>query len=382
MMSIRICCILCACPLLYGLDQADMRAIVEQVLDSPVELKLENVPINRAFDVIADSTAVRINMPPDVMALLPYGSDTRVNVELRNVTLRDGLEQLFAPLGMDFDVTDRGVDVFPGPGLARLGRSAKWSELGTIQWLESTPLTDGVALELLHQRIQFRVPDPDPWSMLAGAIKKVGAGSAAELLEVAADSLGWTWYPWDEHIVVLPWAEQAKRQLDRLITVRKTHRPLVEVLQTVGREVGVPVRLAPGAAESLPPEVRSTFTLLAENVTASEALEQIAATSGLSYRIDEGGVVFEQPSAARGPDRTRPGGAVRRTRDAYVAKITVPDPSGIYQIELLVRESDLSPEVNALRQQMLDEANDVIEKALRDHLTKRASEKRSPNSEL
>lgn len=382
MMSIRICCILCACPLLYGFDQADMRAIVEQVLDSPVELKLENVPINRAFDVIADSTAVRINMPPDVMALLPYGSDTRVNVELRNVTLRDGLEQLFAPLGMDFDVTDRGVDVLPGPGLARLGRSAKWSELGTIQWLESTPLTDGVALELLHQRIQFRVPDPDPWPMLAGAIKKVGAGSAAELLEVAADSLGWTWYPWDEHIVVLPWAEQAKRQLDRLITVRKTHRPLVEVLQTVGREVGVPVRLAPGAAESLPPEVRSTFTLLAENVTASEALEQIAATSGLSYRIDEGGVVFEQPSAAREQDRTRPGGAVRRTRDAYVAKITVPDPSGIYQIELLVRESDLSPEVNALRQQMLDEANDVIEKALRDHLTKRASEKRSPNSEL
>jgi hypothetical protein len=162
---------------------------------------------------------------------------------------------------------------------------------------------------------------------------------------------------------VIPQADQIRRQLDRVISIRKSHRPLIEVLRDVGRQARCAVRIDSDAAATLPPQTRGNFSLLADNVTALEALEEIAAATGLAYDVEAAGIVFR---LAGGTARTPAAGVSRRARDPYVAKILVPSPSGEYQIEFLIRESDLSPEARRLRQEMLEESSQVIEDALRE----------------
>jgi hypothetical protein len=307
---------------------------------------------------------------PGVTDLLPYGPATEVTAEIRNITLREGLTRLFAPLGLTFEVTQTGIEVFPTAALERIGRRATWPELKSLEWLSSVHFDqDPDAVSQLRGRVQFQVPDPDPWPVLSAAIEKVGAGPGDTVLEIACHSLGWTWYPWGEQIAVVSLRQQMERQLQAVISVRKSHRMLSDVLRDVGRQAGLTIRLGPGAADALPVQTRQNFTLIADNVTAAEALEEIALATGLDYQVHDDGVVLTLPGAAASvaaataaaAESTEPS----RRRDPYVAKITLPVAAGGYQLEFVVRESDLSPEVNELRKKLLDEANEVMEEALR-----------------
>ena len=369
--------VLCIGVALGGALQKELRPVVEQALDQPIDVQFEDALLSEAFETVSRETGVTVSIDPRVVDLLPYGPATEIRkVELRNLSLREGLVQLLAPMGMTFQVTDRGVEVLPTPGLQRLGRRATWPELKTLEWLAAARFNeDAGSLEALRRRVQFHVPQPDSWDLLSDAVKSVGAGPGTEVLEVAAGSLGWTWYPRGEQVVLLPLVDQMKRQLDVMISVRMSHRPLTEVLRHIGRQAGVVIRLGPGVADGLPIQTRKSFSLLADNVTAAEALEEIAGLTGLAYRIDADGVVLELSGGGSAPAAAAERGPGSRPRDPYVGKIAVPDPSGTFQIEFLVRESDLSPEVNALRKQLIGEADEVIERALREHLESRPDRK-------
>lgn len=345
--------------------QTDLQPLIEQVLDEPIELTVENVSLADAFAQVSDKTGVSIRMPDEAYGLLPYGRATQVTATLENVTLRQGLRQILARLGMVYVVTPTGLEVVPTPGLQRLGRRASWPELETLQWLNATEFVDQEEpLTALRKRVQFHVTEAAPWDLLVGEIRKVGAGSGEDVLEAACEALGWSWYVWDNGIVVVSLKEQMKRQLDTMISVRMTNRSLTEVLRNVGRQAGILIRLGPGVSDALPVQTRKSFSLLADNVSAVEALEEIAGLTGLTYRVDAEGVVFELPSGFMGEGRST------RSTDPFVGKICVPDPTGTFQIELVVRESDLSPEVNELRKQILKDADEIIRKALTEHLAK------------
>ncbi len=348
--------------------QTDLQPLIEQVLDEPIELTVENAPLADFFSQISDKTGVSIVMSDEAYGLLPYGRATQVSATLGNVTLRDGLGQILGRLGMACVVTPTGLDVVPTPGLHRLGRRAAWSELESLQWLSATEFVDHEeSLAALRKRLQFHVTEADPWEQLESEIRKVGAGSGVDVLEAACDALGWSWYVWDKQIVVVSLTEQMKRQLDAMISVRMSNRPLTEVLRSVGRQAGILIRLGEGVADALPVQTRRNFSLLADNVSAVEALEEIAGLTGLTYRVDAEGVVFELPSGFM--DGARPA----RSADPFVGKICVPDPGGNFQIELVVRESDLSPEVNEMRKQVLKDADEIIRKALTEYQARKGS---------
>ncbi len=345
--------------------QTDLQPLIEQVLDEPIELSVENAPLADFFAQMSDKTGVSILMPDEAYGLLPYGRSTQVTATLGNVTLREGLKQVLGRLGMAYVVTPTGLEVVPTPGLQRLGRRASWPELETLQWLNATEFVDQEEpLAALRKRLQFHVTEAEPWDLLVSEIRKVGAGSGADVLEAACEALGWSWYVWDGGIVVVSLKEQMKRQLDTMISIRMTNRPLTEVLRNVGRQAGILIRLGPGVSDALPVQTRKNFSLLADNVSAVEALEEIAGLTGLTYRVDAEGVMFELPSGFMGEGRPA------RSTDPFVGKICVPDPTGKVQIELVVRESDLSPEVNELRKQVLKDADEIIRKALTEHLAK------------
>ena len=343
-----------------GSADADRTALIEQALDQVMQFEVEDTPVLDAFEALTAETGVSISAAPEVIDLLPYGGATQVSVVLKNLSLREGLDQLLPPLGMDFEVTTDGVRVLPRPALLRIGRRATWEELDGLAYVRQT---DWSALtqdpDALRRRVQFRVDVEDPVSPLAAAVARVGAGPGDQVLTLACESLGWTWFPEGERTVILPAEEQVRRQLERSVSLRCTHRPLVEVLQRLTRKTNVPIGYEPGTLASLPIQTRQNFSLLVEGVSAADALEQIAAATGLGFRLDGEVVVFYHPGGTTAEPPARPR-AQAAARDPYVAKLALPSEPGEVQVEILIRQSELSPEAVEARRQLIRKADEIL----------------------
>ncbi len=336
----------------------DTRALIEQALDEPTRITLTSIRLGEAVEVITEQTGVRIVMAPDVMGLTPQGADTLITeVDIANISLRDGLTRLFTPLGMTFVVESDHIAVLPHEALLGLGRAATWEELETLAWLSSiSPGLDEQDLTSLQSRTQFHVPVPVTWKLLAGAIRNVGAGSGDEVLTVACRAMGWGWSLADRWIVVAPLEEHILRRLRQRITIRMRNRTLHEVMNAVGNAVNVRVRAEAGALVTLPPQIQRNFSLDVHQRTAEQALDEIAAYTGLGYLIDPGGVMFFRPTGHGGPPpdtAIRPSGAITLS-DPYVGKMVVPLEDGQY-MEWLIRQSELPEDLRGMRKRDLAE---------------------------
>jgi len=343
----------------------DLSPLVEEALDQAVHLNIEDRPLSEAFKVVSDQTGVTVTVAPGTFGLIPYGENTRVSARMEHISLRQGLTELTAPLGLRFEVRPRGIEVLPTPALARLGRRASWQELDTLAELHRADFTaDGAALERLEGRVQFRVEEAGGWALLREAIARVGAGPGDEVLASACASLGWTWYPAGDYVVVISRAAQLERQLEAPVSIRESHRKLIDVLARIADQAGVDVRYEPGAITALPPATQDNFSLHFKNISAAEAFEYISGVTGLGYRVDPDAVVFYHPDRPRPQARESRPAPARRSAGAFVGKIVLPPgPDGVH-IELLIHESDLSPDVIELRRKYLERANNLIREAL------------------
>jgi len=344
-------------------QQVEMRVLLQQALDAVIQsdIVLEDVKIADLFAIVEEKTGVDVVMPLEVMALLPYGSQTTIDkAEIRGVSLREGLVGLIGGLGMTFVVNRDHIEVIPKPGLYRIGRPACWAELDTLGRLPGLkPGVNNDDLESLKPLMQFHVPDQNPWGVLTGAIRNVGAGPGDEVLEAACNRLGWTWHPKDDRIVVLTRQAQISRQLQTLIRVNLDRRPLLEFMQAIGRACGVNIKAEPGALATVPHDLRYSFSFTVEGYTAAEALEALAAPTGLGYLITPNGVLFYEARQGTSP-ATVAAGAPPPQDDPVIG--VIPVTINGQTIELLLRASDVPPEVRAL----LDEAKGkVIESLIR-----------------
>ena len=216
---------------------------LRQKLDQPASVLLENLPLGEALHRVSEATGVRIVIPPDVLDLAPYGRHTVVqSVEFRDIPLRRGLADLLSPLGMTFRVVDDHVEVAQNDALRCLGRVPTWEELDTLAFLLALePGIEDAHLKSLRGLIRFRVEAPDAWTTLASAIGEVGAGTGADVLSQACHDLSWGWCFDGRSIVVSSVSMQIRRRLEQPISVRLNFRPLIEVLQAVGKVAGIMV---------------------------------------------------------------------------------------------------------------------------------------------
>ncbi len=346
---------------LSGAAEADRAPLIEQALDQTMRFRIEEAPVLEAFVALTKETGVDISVLPEVIDLLPYGSDTKVSVVLENLPLREGLSQLLLPLGLTFEVTPWSVIVWAQPALWRIGRRATWDELDQLNFARRT---DWAALAgdrvNLRAHVQFRVNVEDPVALLATAVGRIGAGPGDQVLTLACESLGWTWFPEADKIVILPAADEFRRELARPVSLRRTHRPLVEVLQALGQKAHLTIRHEPGVLASLPERTRQNFSLLVEGVTVGEALEQIAAATGLGYRLDGDAVVFYHPGSVAPQPAEAATAAPTASRDPYVAKLTIPAEPGKPQVEILIRASELSPDALKARTELIHQADEIL----------------------
>ena len=323
----------------------DIRDVVEQALDQPVNLELTDVTIAEALSEIARETGVEISASPATLGLLPHGPETVISVAIPGIPLRAGLDELFAHLGWSYENVGRGVAATPTDAARRVGRRLTWPELDTLFMLhEARWSQEPERLEELRSQLQFRVSGNDTWSELRAAIERVGSGRGDQVLEVACRSVGWTWYPSGVEIVVLDEVDQVRRQLESIVNLHHRDVPLVDVLNEVGRQAGVPIELANGVIARLPRQTRENLTLIAERSTARDALDAIADTTGLSYRVESSGITFDLTGTTdpRQPLDAPPGG------DPYVAVVQVRSEQSDAEFSILLRESDLSPECRRL----------------------------------
>lgn len=349
--------------LLPTVGDSDVNALVRAALDQPTQLVVENLPLNDAFDQIVADTGVQISIAQKTLDLLPYGKNTRLNVEVRNVPLRQGLAAMCAPLGLTFEIKGRGVELLPTAQLSSLCRRATFDELETLALLYRTPIDTLLAdAESFSDRLQFRIDDPpDPWPVMRTALTRLGDLRADQALTQACDSLSWTWHPAGKQITVLRSIDQ---QLRHHVSLRQTGRRLIDVLQAIGAAGGVTVRAEPGAIAALPRRTQSNFSIYFENQCLGDAFNLVSATTGLGYRVEPDAVVFFNPTGQHADAGALPLIQPRHRRDAYVGKIILPPGDDGLVIELLIHESDLSPEVNALRKQYLQRADQEIKAAL------------------
>lgn len=336
------------------------RALVEQALGEPTKISLDNVKLGDAVARITEQTGVEIVMTPESMRYVPDGAGAVIQrVNIANVPLRQGLGELFSPLGMTFEVRDDRVEIVPKEVIRCLGRAATWTELRTLEDLtKMQPGLDAKALAALQARIQFHVSTQGgggAWDVLSQTIRNVGAGTGDEVLSVACANLGWGWCLSDDHIVIGPLQQEIRRRLQRPITLRMSGRPVFEVMTAVGQAVHVPVRTEPGAITSLPSSTQNNYSVSAKDQPAEVVLAGIAANTGLGYLIDPDGVTFYNPNVQAPKAATSDGLAVKPGAgsgsggsDPYVGKIVVPLSNGT-SMEWLVRWSELPEDLRERR---------------------------------
>jgi hypothetical protein len=342
--------------------ESGRRGLIQQALDEPARITLENVTLAAAIDQISEQTGVRVVMRPEVMALAPKGEATVINkVDIANLPLREGLRRLFPPLGMSFDVRDDHVEVLPHPALARMMRAPTWAELDTLAWLGGIqPGIDDEHLDALRLRLQFQVADPNAWKALERAMQNVRAGPGDEVLTVAAGTLGWTWVISDRSIQVLSAEQLIDSRLQQRIDLRLRDRTLFDVMQSVGSAVGVRVQVEPGALQALPPQVQKNFQLDVRNRSAAQAFDEISAYTGLGYLIGPEGVLFYRGVDSKGAPITlasSPGAG-----DPYVGKVIIDLGDG-KSFEWLIRRSELPEDLREMREREIQASFELMRRA-------------------
>jgi hypothetical protein len=340
----------------------DTKALIEQALDEPTKITLENVKLGSAIQIVTDQTGVRVFMSPQVMNLVPQGADTRIEkVDIARVPLREGLTRLFAPLGMNWVVRSDGVEVVPKEAIACLGRPPTWTELQVLAELCAVELgLDEAALKRLQAKVQFQVPEINAtWLGLSTAIRSVGAGPGDEVLTAACNKLGWGWCLSGDRILITSAQELLRRRLAQPISLRINNRPLLDVFGAITHLSGVPVRVEPGVIDKLPLDVQRNFSLNVQQQSIEQALDNIAGYAGLGYVVTAEGVLFYRPDVGNGPPVSGAAGSPAGFSDPVVGKVVKSLPDG-RTIEWVIRASELPEDLRQMRQRDIQDAIDAL----------------------
>jgi len=343
--------------------------LIVQALEQPTSLRIEDAPIGEAIRLLSEKTGVPIEFDRFILGCLPYGSRTMVTATIENRPLRESLTALLNPLAAEYVLQTDKLVIQPRPALFRICRRATWDEVALIQKLYSTPWSRALA-----DSIEFQFQDMSTSDAAASREKiyrladSVGAGPAARVLELACKQYGWEWYPEGKTIAICTNTRQVERQLQRTVTAQYNEVQLRDVLlDLVVNRAGLELKLEPGVLASLPTHQVERFRMTLENVTVHQALQLVAAETGLAFFVETDGVRFAAGTFAGAGSSTAsstdPAAAAVLRTNPIVGQITIPSENGS-TISFFLREQDLPPDVNQLRQQYLRHASNAMRETL------------------
>ncbi len=354
-------------------SEAHTEDLIAQALDQSTDIEFKEVPIREAVRQLAEKTGIPIEVETNTVRFLPYGSDTRVTAAVHGQPLKEVLTAIVQPIGLACAVERGKVIIRPSKPLQRLARRASWEDLALLETLQSRPWSGELFDKL---QVQFQDSPSDDLAANRQQLRKladsIGAGSAAEVLDLATDRFGWTWYPENDHIVVISKPRQIERQIERRVSLRYQEMNLKDVLMDLARQADTSLKLDPGVLTSIPGGTADRFSLSVDNATVRQALEIIAGQTGLGYVVDPDGIrittnVLSIPaSTSQSADQAenisqRTVAALRS--NSFVGTITIRGKDGT-EYAFFVREGDLPADVNELRKQKIREAGERLREAL------------------
>lgn len=340
---------------------------LQRTLDTAINLDLEKVDLPKAFDAIASRAKIRIQVDQACYDALPYGDTTKVTIKFDRSPLRAGLDELLSPLGLE-DATSGGVVVIrPSAPLKRIGRRAEWEELSLLRTLTTTQLarldTDWTAdLRTLLGKPELVVQN----SAEAAANEKAMAAVRAQLpttvaaaLDTYAAGTGQIWTVNGGNVVIVPLKKWMERQLDRPIIINKSNAPLGEVVAELAALSRLRIQPEPGLYAAVP-----TVSLNSNNGTVRQTLDALSGATGIAYDVREDAVYLQLGD--------KPGTNPAPRADAIVGRIVLPLGGGSAggaddaNFDMFIRESDLPPELNALRKRRIAQAIAELQNRLKD----------------
>jgi hypothetical protein len=155
--------------------------------------------------------------------------------------------------------------------------------------------------------------------------------------------------------------------------VRYTNAPLANILNDLGDRADVPMFFEPGIMLKLPRTTAQSYTLLLDQSSIRQALELIAAETGLKYEIRRDGISIGLSDTLAGTT-TNPSAAPAR-RTPYVARITVPSKDGSFSLDFLLTAEELPPDVLEYREQLVDQYVDKMRSELEGAIEKSIDKK-------
>jgi len=290
-------------------------ALINKALDEQLpKLELDK-PLPQAMEQITQLTGVRLREDPLVWDVLPSEISELIKAKIENLTLREALTAIVRKLGLQLVLRDQYVEIQPMPGLARLGQRASIDELKAMDLLSSRPaalkneyptvreLLEAVDLKLEAEKevqvaIENRIGEAVPMNRTVFVPRNATLMDALESLPKETKA---TWYPWGKSIVVTTKENRTRRLLEKPLTIRTGERGMdvMQLLGEISARTKVPIDYQPGVIQTVPLEARNVRGVV-ENAPAHQILEEISASTGLLYAIEDEKVTISSPQAAGG----------------------------------------------------------------------------------
>jgi hypothetical protein len=349
-------------------SQEAMEGLVAAALDQRIddEIEISERPILEALGALEAATGLRFAVDERAIKWMPYGEHTKIEMELEDISVREGLGRIFDGLGLRMRVRGGEVLVEPAPWLERLGRRMTIDEVKVLGRLAKRPYKD--VEKSIDLRFDLAPADTlvsaetgtrrSPKAMLEAAMPSVGFGNALWQLEGATQQLGWRWVPDGRWILVYNPQKDAQRRLERRVDLRFENEPLGYVLRELAQMAGLRVVYAPGVQDALEVETRAV-TLVQSDITVVNALELLATSADIGYDIRGQALhVSNSSGAVAGASAAAP------RRPSIVAILRVPVGDDGTTIDFLIREDEVPPEFGELKKRKLPEVVEVLRKRL------------------
>jgi len=330
---------------------------VQVALDKPVNLNLSEMPISQVFQKLTAASGVRFVVEPDAYDLLPYGNQTRLVVNIPNITLRNALSQMLLPLGLEWVVEANAVRVVPTAPLVRMNRRATFKELaalGAVLTKKLQPIEQGGAvigqlrthtgLKELDLIFPHGTERHDRETSFIRANRALPC-TADQWLDMFGQSEGWTWYLDGENVVMIDRKAQIQRQLGCKVTLRHEGADLTAVMLELAHKARVLLSMDPGVMDYVPVETAKNFNLIMSEASIAQALEVISGATGLEFLVEANGIRVTVSEKLKASYDAASGST--RKRSPFFIKTSIPLGNGA-TIEAYIRAEDMPAEIQAI----------------------------------
>ncbi len=305
---------------------------MQVALDKPVKLDLNEVPIGQVFQKLTQASGVQFVIDHEAYDLLPYGDQTRLVVNIPNITLRNALSQMLLPLGMEWVIEKNAVRIMPTAPLVRLTRRATYEELaalGNILTKKVLPIEQGGAvLDQLRAKtgqkdmdLTFRTrPEKGQKELAFINANRALPCTGAQWLDMFCQGRGWTWYVSGDDIVIIEKKDQIERQLQRKVTLKVRGANLTDIMLDLAHQARVLLDMDPGVMTYVPADTREKFTLLVTDATIAQAFEAISGNTGLNFVLEDNGLRVEASEQLKKAYEAANGGTTTRRSPFFIKR--------------------------------------------------------------